>query len=163
VKHSGDYDRPQVRDYDPDVAPCLEAQIADFADEIAYNCHDIDDGLQSGLLRAEQMEEVALWREHYREANRDAAGAPASILRYQPVRRILDAMVSDLVAHTEGEIARHAVTSIADLRAVKPRITGYGPRMAERVRELKSFLMDNLYMHVRVTRMGMKAKTIISG
>jgi len=163
VKHSSEYDRPQVRRYDPDVAPCLEAQIADFADEIAYNCHDIDDGLQSGMLRPDQMEQVRVWREHFGEASREAPNAPFSILRYQTVRRILDAMVSDLVSHTERELERHGVKTIADMRAVKPRLTGYGPEMAEKVRELKQFLMDNLYMHVRITRMGMKAKTIISG
>jgi len=163
VKHSGDYDRPQVQLYDPEEAPCLEAQIADFADEIAYNCHDIDDGLQSSMLQTEQMDEVALWREHYDEARRESPDAPLSILRYQAVRHILDAMASDLVAFTEAEIARLGVRTIDDLRAVKPRITGYGPEMDERVRELKAFLMQNLYMHTRVTRMGTKAKTIITG
>jgi dGTPase len=163
VKHSGDYDRPQIQRYDPSVAPCLEAQIADFADEIAYNCHDIDDGLQSNMLRPERMDDVAIWRKHHDHARGGAPDAPFSILRYQTVRRILDAMVSDLVAHTEAEIARLGIQTIDELRAVKPRLTGYSADMTERVRELKAFLMDHLYTHVRVTRMGVKAKTIISG
>jgi len=163
AKHSGDYDRPSIRRFDPALAPCLEAQIADFADEIAYNCHDIDDGLQSAMLRAESMDEVELWREHFAAAKEGSLGAPFSILRYQTVRRILDAMVSDLVRHTEEEIRERRISSVADVQAVKPRLAGYGPEMHRKIRELKKFLMDNLYTHVRVTRMGMKARTVITG
>jgi dGTPase len=163
VKHSSDENREPVRRFDPSTAPCLEAQVADYADEIAYNCHDIDDGLQSGMLRREQMDEASLWREHFAAAHGDAPDAPFSILRYQTVRRIIDAMASDLVANTEREIERLGVRTIDDMRAVKPHLARYSPEMTERIAELKSFLMDNLYTHVRVTRMGVKAKRIISG
>ena len=163
VKHSSEYDRPLVRLFDPEVAPCLEAQIADFADEIAYNCHDIDDGLQSGMLLPDEMDAVTLWREHHAAARERWPAAPFSILRYQTVRRILDAMASDLVATVEREIERRGIRSVADVRAVRPRLVEYSPHMAPRIRELKDFLMDRLYMHVRVTRMGVKAKTIITG
>ncbi|MBM4268363.1 MAG: deoxyguanosinetriphosphate triphosphohydrolase [Deltaproteobacteria bacterium] len=163
VKHSSEYDRPLVRLFDPAVAPTLEAQVADFADEIAYNCHDIDDGLQSGMLAPGEMEEVSLWREHFAEARSRSPEAPFSILRYQTVRRILDAMVSDLVGTVEAGLATHSVETIDDLRAVRPRIARYSDEMGRRVRELKSFLMDHLYMHVRVTRMGVKARTVLTG
>ncbi|HEY8515640.1 MAG TPA: deoxyguanosinetriphosphate triphosphohydrolase [Candidatus Binatia bacterium] len=163
VKHSSEYDRPMVKRFDPHLAPCLEAQIADFADEIAYNCHDIDDGLQSGMLHPEQMEQVTLWREHFAEARARWPKAPFSLLRYQTVRRILDAMVSDLVAHVERQLAQHGIKSIDDVRAVRPRLVDYSPEMAPKIRELKDFLMAHLYTHVRVTRMGVKAKTIITG
>src|SRR5439155_317856 len=63
VKHSTRYDRPQVREFDPELAPCLEAQIVDFADEIAYNAHDIDDGLKSGMLDPEDLARARLWSE----------------------------------------------------------------------------------------------------
>jgi dGTPase len=163
VKHSSEYDRPLVQLFDPEVAPTLEAQVADFADEIAYNCHDIDDGLQSGMLSPGDLEQVSLWHEHYAAACARSPQAPFSILRYQTVRRILDAMVSDLVATVEEGLARHRVETIAGLRAVRPRIARYGDAMAVRVRELKTFLMDHLYTHVRVTRMGVKARTVLTG
>jgi len=163
VKHSSEYDRPQVKRFDPEVAPCLEAQIVDFTDEIAYNCHDIDDGLQSGMLQADALDDVSLWREHFPAARAAAPRASFSILRYQTVRRILDAMVVDLVSSIEGEIARHGVETLEQLRRVRPRLVGYSAAMEPRIRELKSFLMDHLYTHVRVTRMGVKAKTIMSG
>ncbi len=163
VKHSSEYDRPLVKRFDPDLAPCLEAQIADFADEIAYNCHDIDDGLQSGMLHPDAMNEVDLWREHFAAARERWPDAPFSLLRYQTVRRILDAMVTDLVTTVEAEIQRLGIRSIEDVRAVRPRLVRYSPEMEQRIRQLKDFLMANLYTHVRVTRMGMKAKTVITG
>ena len=163
VKHSSEYDRPLVRLFDPEIAPTLEAQIADFADEIAYNCHDIDDGVQSGMLEPDQMQEADLWREHFASAREACGDVPFSILRYQTVRRILDAMVSDLVATVESEIESRGVKSLDDLRAVRPRLVRYSDAMHPRVRELKDFLMEKLYRHVRVTRMGMKAKTVITG
>ena len=163
VKHSSEYDRPLVRDFDPELAPTLEAQIADFADEIAYNCHDIDDGVQSGMLSPEQMETVSLWQEHAGRARAQAPDAPFSILRYQTVRRILDAMVTDLVEMVRRGIEENGVRTIEDLRGVTPRLVKYSTEMQPRIRELKDFLMENLYRHVRVTRMGMKAKTVITG
>ena len=163
AKHSGDYDRPSIRRFDPATAPCLEAQIADFADEIAYNCHDIDDGLQSLMLRPEDMDQVGLWREHFASAKAVAPHAPFSIVRYQTVRRILDAMVSELVRFTEQELRARGIETLADVQAVKPRLAGYGEEMQAQILELKHFLMNHLYTHVRVTRMGMKARTVISG
>jgi dGTPase len=115
------------------------------------------------MLQPDEMEEVTLWRENHGAARERWPDAPFSILRYQTVRRILDAMASDLVATVEREIERRGIRSVADVRAVRPRLVEYSPQMAPRIRELKDFLMDRLYMHVRVTRMGVKAKTIITG
>ena len=163
VKHSSEYDRPLVRLFDPELAPTLEAQIADFADEIAYNCHDIDDGVQSGMLTREQMGEVELWRDAYGAAVERSPEAPFSILRYQTVRRVLDAMVSDLVETVSRGIMDNRVQTIDDLRQVRPRLARYSDAMAPKIRELKDFLMENLYKHVRVVRMGVKAKTVLTG
>jgi dGTPase len=163
VKHSSEYDRPQVKDFDPGLAPSLEAQIADFADEIAYNCHDIDDGLQSGMLEAERMNDVALWREHAAFTRKRWPDANASLLRYQTVRRILNAMVTDLIANVEAELAAQSIDSNESLRQATPKLARYSPEMAAKIRELKDFLMDQLYLHFRVTRMGMKAKTVMTG
>lgn len=163
VKHSSEYDRPQVKDFDPGLAPSLEAQIADFADEIAYNCHDIDDGLQSGMLEAERMDDVALWREHFKATRAQWPDANASLVRYQTVRRILNSMVTDLITNVETEIAARGIDSNASLRQATPKLAHYSVEMAAHIRELKDFLMDQLYMHFRVTRMGMKAKTVMTG
>lgn len=163
VKHTSEYDRPQIRAFEPGMAPSLEAQIADFADEIAYNCHDIDDGLQSGMLERDRMDEVSLWREHFAETRERWPDARFSLLRYQTVRRILNAMVTDLIETVEGEIKARGVESHAGLRAATPKLAKFSPSMEAQVRELKDFLMAQLYTHVRVTRMGVKAKTVMTG
>ena len=94
VKHSTRYDRPQVADFDATQAPCLEAQIVDFADEIAYNAHDIDDGLKSGMLDPDDLATVPLWADALADVRREAPDAPVNIQRYQGVRRVIDRLVS---------------------------------------------------------------------
>jgi dGTPase len=162
VKHSTRYDRPQVREFDPELAPCLEAQIVDFADEIAYNAHDIDDGLKSGMLDPEELAGVSLWADAMGEVGKRAAAAPSHVRHYQGVRTVIDRLVTDLCETLLGRIRELRVERLADVRAVKPRLVEFSPAMTERNRELKSFLYDRLYTHYRVTRMTQKADRIMS-
>ncbi|TFH24108.1 MAG: deoxyguanosinetriphosphate triphosphohydrolase [Myxococcales bacterium] len=163
VKHSTSYKRERVSDFNPDEAPLLEAQIVDFADEIAYNCHDIDDGLQSGMLSNEDLEGVALWENAFREVRDEHPDAGFSIQRYKSVRRILDALVRDLIGTIEARMQAQGVETVEDLRAIKPRIADFSPEIDEATRELKARLMDRLYKHQRVVRMAAKAKRVMTG
>jgi dGTPase len=162
VKHSTRYDRPQVQEFDPNLAPTLEAQIVDFTDEIAYNAHDIDDGLKSGMLDPDDLASVPLWRDSLREVTRKAPRASEGVLHYQAVRTLIDHMVSDLIETLLGRLHERRIDSITAVRAVKPRLVEHSPEMGERVRELKAFLYDRLYTHYRVTRMTAKASRIVS-
>jgi dGTPase len=162
VKHSTRYDRPQVAEFDATKAPCLEAQIVDFADEVAYTAHDVDDGLKSGMLDPDDLETVPLWRAALDEARRSAALVPVSIQRYQAVRRLIDWMVTDLVDTLLERIARERIDSLAAVRAVKPRLVEFSAAMGERHRALKAFLSERLYHHHRVTRMTQKADRIMT-
>jgi dGTPase len=159
VKHSTRYDRPQVREFDADLAPSLEAQIVDFADEIAYNAHDIDDGLKSGMLDPEELGRVRLWCEAFGEV---APAAPLHVRQYQAVRRVIDRLVTDLCDSVLSRVRELGVATLADVRRVKPRLVEYSPDMTERNRELKAYLYDRLYTHYRVTRMTQKADRIMS-
>ncbi len=162
VKHSTRYDRPQVFEFDADLAPCLEAQIVDFADEIAYNAHDIDDGLQSGMLDPEALASVPLWAEVFAEALRASPGASVRVLRYQAVRRLIDLMVTDLAVTLERRLAETRIETLADVRRCKPRLVEFSPEMTARNRALKTFLYEHLYTHHRVTRMTQKAERILT-
>jgi dGTPase len=162
VKHSTRYDRPQVAEYDATLAPCLEAQIVDFADEIAYSAHDVDDGLKSGMLDPDDLATVPLWADTHGAVTADAPGAPPAILRYQGVRRLIDWMASDLVDTLLARIAAEGIDSLDAVRAVKPRLVEFSPDMTVRQRDLKAFLYDRLYTHHRVTRMTQKADRIMS-
>ncbi len=97
VKHSSEYDRPLVQQFEPAVKPVLEAQIVDYADEIAYNCHDIDDGLKSAMLMPADLAEVELWVEANEWVTRRHPHASASVQRYQTVRRIIDRLATDMI------------------------------------------------------------------
>ncbi len=162
VKHSTRYDRPQVREFDPALAPCLEAQVVDFADEIAYNAHDIDDGLKSGMLEPEELATVPLWADAMADVERRAARASLQIRRYQAVRLVIDRLVTDLRDTLLARLGELRIESVADVRRVKPRLVEYSAEMTERNRELKTFLYDRLYTHFRVTRMTQKADRIMS-
>jgi dGTPase len=162
VKHSTRYDRPQVAEFDASLAPCLEAQIVDFADEVAYTAHDVDDGLKSGMLEPEALATVALWNEAVADAARVAPQASEGIRRYQAVRRLIDWMVTDLAETLLRRIASDGIASVEDVRRVKPRLVEFSPPMAERHAALKGFLNESLYHHHRVTRMTQKADRIMT-
>jgi dGTPase len=162
VKHSTRYDRPQVAEYDASLAPCLEAQIVDFADEIAYSAHDVDDGLKSGMLDPDDLATVPLWADALAAVSADAPGASPTILHYQAVRRLIDEMASDLVETLLARIVDQGIDSLDAVRAVKPRLVEFSTPMTARQRALKTFLYDRLYTHHRVTRMTQKADRIMS-
>ncbi len=162
VKHSTRYDRPQVAEFDASLAPCLEAQIVDFTDEIAYNAHDIDDGLKSGMLDPDELATVPLWADALAEARRRAPHAAPNVTRYQAVRLVIDGMVTDLIDSVRARLAEHRIETLADVRAVKPRLVEFSPTLTERNRQLKAFLYDRLYTHHRVARMTQKADRIMS-
>jgi len=162
VKHSTRYDRPQVAEFDASLAPCLEAQIVDFADEIAYTAHDIDDGLKSGMLDPEGLLEIPLWREAFAEARGQSPDASVGILRYQAVRRLIDWMVGDLAETVLGQVRDQGIDSVDAVRRIKPRLVDFSGSMTGRHKALKDYLYEHLYHHHRVTRMTQKADRIMS-
>ncbi len=162
VKHSSEYDRPLVQQFAPGVQPVLEAQIVDFADEIAYNSHDIDDGLKSEMLEERDLAGVTLWAEAREWVGRRHGDASPSVQRYQTVRRIIDRLVTDMIAAILVRVEEHRIQTLADVRACTVRLAGLSPAMAEQNRELKAVLLDRLYRHHRVVRMTMKAGRVMT-
>ena len=162
VKHSSEYDRPLVQQFAPGVQPVLEAQIVDFADEIAYNSHDIDDGLKSAMLEERDLAGVALWAEARDWVRRAHPEASENIQRYQTVRRIIDRLVTDMIEAIRGRIEEHGIKTLADVRSGRVRLAGLSPAMAVQNRELKKVLFGRLYRHHRVTRMTMKAQRVMT-
>ncbi|THF62972.1 deoxyguanosinetriphosphate triphosphohydrolase [Pseudothauera nasutitermitis] len=141
--------------------PTLEAQLANLADEIAYNNHDVDDGLRSGLITLEQLDAVPIFAANRREVERTWPGLAGRRLIHETIRRMINQMVLDLSARTRENIAAAGVATLADVRAA-PRLVAYSDELQPRLRELKRFLRDNLYRHYQVLRMTNKARRIVT-
>lgn len=144
--------------------PSLEAQIANIADEIAYNNHDVDDGLRSGLLTIGQLAEVELWQTHYEAARAEYPRIEGEGRRlvHETVRRIINTLIVDLIEETSRNLAKYAPQSLDDVRAAPP-IVAHSEGVAAQAAALKRFLYRNLYRHYRVMRMANKARRVVKG
>jgi dGTPase len=140
--------------------PSLEAQICNHADEIAYNNHDVDDGLRSGLLTLAQFESIRLFAQHADEVRTEYPRIGERRLVHETVRRMIGALVTDLLAESGRRIADSAVTTLAEVR-LAPLLIGFTPEMRDENLALKRFLLENLYRHPRVTAMTDRARTIV--
>ena len=141
--------------------PSLEAQLANLADEIAYNNHDVDDGLRSGLIELASLAKVDIVGRHMKAALREFPRLAGSRLVYETVRRMIDTLVTDLIRTSADNIDRAAPASIEEVRRA-PALIGYSPRALSELRELKRFLHENLYRHPRVQETSAKARRIVS-
>ena len=140
--------------------PSLEAQMANLADEIAYNNHDIDDGLRSGLIRLEQLLELRLFRDHYERVQAQYPGLKGQRLVAEIIRGMINTLVVDLTETTRAKLQEHKPDSVDAIRQL-PRLAGFSPELRAQADELKHFLHANLYRHYKVMRMMSKAQTIV--
>jgi dGTPase len=139
--------------------PSLEAQLANLADEIAYNNHDVDDGFRSGLISIEQLSSVPLFSQHLDGVRNLYPDLVDRRLIHETVRRMINTLVSDLTEQSRALIAEHGPGSNEEVRTMPPLI-GFSPGLREEQYELKVFLRKNLYQHYRVARMSNKARRI---
>jgi dGTPase len=160
IKHRPDSDATAPAEYAPGEAPTVEAQLVDYVDEIAYNNHDVDDGLSSGMFTVDQIRAVALFRQAHDDAL--ARGLEDErIVRHHVVRWIIEHCVRDLIETTQANLGAAGVRSVEDVRKAGRRLVGYSAPVGAEVRELKEFLLRNMYRHYRVVRMGDKAGRIL--
>ncbi len=161
-KHTKDEENP-ITSAEGVEYPSLEAQIADFADGIAYNAHDLDDGITSDLLDLDQLRKVALWKENEDRFDEKYSGLDFKLKKYQVVRSIINELTTDLREATSKNIADHKVTSADEVRHAPIRMAAFGKEVAEKNKELKKFLHKNMYSHRKVLRMEFKAGLSLDG
>jgi dGTPase len=140
--------------------PSLEAQLTNLADEIAYNNHDIDDGLRSGLITMAQMEEVDLFARHRHAVEAEFPGLPGRRALYETSRRMITVMTADVVATSAALILEVNPADIEAVRASRPLIR-FSDAMRADTTALKRFLHANLYRHYQVNRTRVKASRIV--
>ena len=140
--------------------PSLEAQLANVADEIAYNNHDVDDGLRSGLITIEQLTEIDLFARYWFEVQELMPGISERRAIYETIRRMIGALIVDLTKASLKRIEEVNPQSVEDVRNA-PRLIAFSDGMREKSRSLKQFLFQNLYRHYQVNRMSSKARRIV--
>ena len=154
IKHSREYDPalyPELATYALDSRPPLEAQLIDPADEIAYNCADLDDGYEAKLLTLPLIRQrLRLFDSLYRSIERKYPTAREKLKFNEALKAVLNILVTDLIDSTRRRLAAARVKSVAEVRAHPRRLVGLGPRRARDNKELKEFLNGNLYTHHRV-------------
>ncbi|MCG5534695.1 deoxyguanosinetriphosphate triphosphohydrolase [Ectothiorhodospira mobilis] len=141
--------------------PSLEAQLNNLADEIAYNNHDVDDGLRSGFITLEQLQGITLFREAQAEVNARHPGLDEKRVRHEVIRRMINRLVTDLIESSREAIHRAAPDSLEAVRAQDRPLIRFSPRIREYNLELKGFLRQHLYRHYRVRRMTAKAARVL--
>ena len=164
IKHKSPYDSPAeiLIDMLPGIVPTIEAQLINYADEIAYNNHDIDDGLKSGLITRAQLDKVEIWREMYDLIARQYPDLDAERCKHQVISALIGRFIKDLCSTTLENIERFGIRTLDDLRRINRQVVAFSPDLAEKNKKLKQFLMVNLYRHHKVERMRVKAESYLT-
>jgi dGTPase len=162
IKHSSPFDiAVKIKEFDPEKMPSLETQVVDIADEIAYDNHDLDDGLTSGLIKESDLEILPLWVDINKNISKTYAKIKPDKTKYLIIRSLIDMQVTDLIRQTEKNINKFKLKSSSDVRKIDKKIVSFSKDMLKLRKPLREFLMQNLYQHYRVIRMSIKAKRFI--
>lgn len=160
-KHSPRHREAGPEEFRDGLEPVLEAQLTDLADEIAYTNHDLEDGLTSGLLEFEALDDVELWGENFRRACEEHPQESTKIHIRLTIRRIINELVTDLLDETLRRLEARSIESVDDVQRESNRLVSFTSSVEENKARLKEFLFENLYRHYRVVRMAEKAKRVV--
>ncbi len=165
VKHASSWDSPRTEGldaYELDLQPTLEAQLIDLADEIAYNNHDIDDGLEAGYFSLDDLETVEVWRDTRTLVEKRHPGIAGRVAVYQTISHLIGRMMADLVAATTANLRAAGVEALDDVRRAGRRLVARSAGMERQNRELKEFLRARLYQHPKVEAMRFKSERFLT-
>ncbi len=150
-----------VHDLELSTYPSAEAQLAAISDDIAYNNHDVDDGLRAGLFHIEDLDDIELVGPVFREVAQEYPDLDRSRTIHEAVRRLIEAMVNDVIDETRRRLAETKPNSAADVRHQPVPIVAFSEDMAAKEKALKEFLFENMYRHDKVNRMMDKGRGIV--
>ena len=162
VKHSSAFDKKaKIKELASNESGTLETQIVDIADEIAYDNHDLDDGLTSGLLKESDLVKLPIWNNACAKISKIYFKTDGDKKKYLIIRSLIDAQVTDLIQEAEKRINRLKLKSYLEVKKIDEKIISFSKDMLKLRKPLRRFLMEKLYHHYRVIRMSNKAKRFI--
>ncbi|MFH0731866.1 MAG: deoxyguanosinetriphosphate triphosphohydrolase [Candidatus Omnitrophota bacterium] len=163
IKHTTSYDVPEIAaEFEPELSASLETQIVNAADEIAYDSHDLDDGLASNILSEGELRKVLLWKETAAKIKKSHSNLKEQVRQFQVIKEIINSQVTDLINTTEARIKKNKIRSYEDVRRFSQKLVTFSTSMHEKRERLRIYLYDNLYRHFRVLRMANKARRFIT-
>jgi dGTPase len=161
IKHETEYDKSDAAGFEPEKRASLEAQISNLADEIAYNAHDLEDGLRAGLFTPFDLQDLVIWQTLQEQINWEAHQF-AEIERREIIRELIGMMVTDVVRQTAENLAAYEVDTPLSLQQLPVNVVKYSAEFGKDIRQLKDFLYQRMYRHYRLMRMQTKAENFLS-
>jgi len=160
AKHTTPYDHPVPKQFKPKQLPVLEAQVVEVADEIAYDNHDLDDGLHAGILSEEDLDSTEIWRMASEEV-RKRGNLSTKVARTQTVVYLINLQTTSLIRHSAQLLDASGVSSVEEVRSAGRRLIAFDPKTKSMLSELRNLLLRKVYRHYRVVRMSEKAKRFV--
>jgi len=163
AKHSpiGNGFQEYLEEFEPQLRPTLEAQVVIFADEIAYDSHDLDDDIKSGLIEEVYLKKIELWKKVESKIKQQYTNLPYRVKIHLVIRNLIDELVSDLIFYSRRRIEKLGITSVQQAKEYPEYIISFSPHIQQLRCVLRDFLYKNLYRHYKVVRMSCKAKMIL--
>lgn len=161
AKHSTIYDKPGSHELADGTFAPIEGQIANLADRIAYDCHDLEDAMGAGIISEEDLQQVALWRESAGEVRKRYPDSPLPAVRRPVLDRLEALFLDDVVAESRRRITAAKVATLDDVRQCNRLLVDFSAGMQAKVAELEKFLQERVYRHHRLARMDSKARRLI--
>ena len=162
IKHETDYDSSDAAQYEPQKRASLEAQIANLADEIAYNAHDLDDGIRAGIFALSDLEELEIWRELTDMAGWQRDQPFSQTTRHEIIRELIGQSVGDVLNQTDAHLNEAGLDTADKIQTHNKNIVGYSEDFGVKIQALKKFLFERMYRHYRMVRMQEKAERFIT-
>ncbi len=162
IKHETDYDSSDATDYEPQKRASLEAQVANLADEMAYNAHDLDDGLRASLFTLYDLEELAIWRDLKDQVGWRSDRDFTPVVRHEVIRELIGWSIGDVLSCTDAALTEAGIDTPEKVQLHSSNVVGYSAEFGAKVRALKKFLFERMYKHYRLVRMQEKAERFIS-
>lgn len=162
MKHRSEHDKPKIDNLDLSPNTSLEGQVVNIADEIAYICHDLEDGLRSGILNLKEVETLELWNKASKDANKHGIGKNFGKFQFQIIRFLKNLLVTDCAEASLKLLEKENVDSVDKVRNWKKSFIGFHEDVEKGCAEINAFLMENFYQNYRIVRMASKAEEFIT-